>query len=123
MGERRKYPRFELKVNAKHKIMSSSEVFKLGKTRNISAEGICFDSDKELDVGAYVSLEVDLQDKMQPITLVGEIRWSQPSRERSKKGRFINGVKLVKIPESDEGRFLKYYCDRMVQKLADYLKM
>lgn len=124
MNERRKYPRFELKLNAKYIIMNSRDVYKAGRTKDVSAEGICFESEKPFNKGEYVNLEVDLGDRMSPVSLVGEIRWSQEIKSPESRGkRFINGVKLIDIPKSDEGRFLRYYCDRMVEKLADYLKM
>ena len=124
MAERRKYPRFELKMNAKYKLKEQKGAFEAGKTRNISAEGLCFESDKKLDIGTCVNLEVDLEDGEKIISLFGEIRWSSAIKSPdSKKTRYLNGVKLIDIPKSDEGRFLKYYCDRMVEKLSGYLKM
>lgn len=124
MVDRRKYPRFELKVDAKYSVIPFKEVFKLGSTRNISAEGICFESDEKFNIGTHVNLEVDLKDEKTPVSLIGEIRWcSEIKIPGQKTKRYVSGVKLVNIPKSDEGRFLKYYCDRMVEKLADYLKM
>ena len=120
MIERRKYPRFELKLDAKYKVMTDEEVYKLGKTRNISAEGICFESDEKLDKRVHVNLEVDLGDSSSPVSIIGEIRWSKEMKDAKK--RYVNGVKLINVPESDEARFLKYYCDRMVEKLSGYLK-
>lgn len=120
--ERRKYPRFELKVNAKYDIVDSSELSFLNRTVNISAEGICFESDKELKSGILVYLEVSLDDKSAPVKLIGEIRWSQEiNAQGMTKKKFLHGVKLVNVQESDENRFLKYYCDRMVEKLSHYL--
>ncbi len=123
MEERRKYPRFELNVDARYRVMDSEEIFRLGTARNISAEGICFDSQEELKVGVYVELEVDLEDKEPPVHIVGEIRWSSQILSDSKKKTCRNGVKIVNIPVSDENRFLKYYCDKMVEKLSEYLKL
>ena len=124
MSERRRYPRFELKVSAKYKIIQQEGVFEASKTRNISAEGLCFESDKKLDIGTRVNLEVDLKDGEGVVSLIGEVRWlSTVKAPDSKKTRYLNGVKLIDIHKSDEGRFLKYYCDRMVEKLSGYLKM
>ncbi len=124
MIEKRKYPRFQLMMDAKYRILKSEEVFKLGRTRNISAEGVCFESDEKLQIASHVDLEIDLKDKMPPVSLVGEIRWFQQLKTRVlKKKRYINGVRLVDIHKSDEGRFLRYYCDRVVEKLSAYLKL
>lgn len=118
--DRRKYPRFELNVNARYRIIDSGDMLKRANTRNISAEGICFESMEELKAGVFVELEVDLKDNNPAVALTGEVRWSMPN---SKNKKYINGVRLIDIPASDEGRFLKYYCDKMVEKLSGYLKM
>lgn len=123
MIERRRYPRFELKVEAKYKPVSSEDVFKLGRTRNISAEGLCFESDEEFHKGSNVALEVDLKDNQPPVTLIGEVMWSEEVKVGLKQKKHLNGVKLIDIDKSDEGRFLKFYCDRMMEKLSGYLKM
>jgi len=123
MNERRRYPRFQLIVKADYKVISSKDV-KPGRTRNISAEGICFESHENFNIGTRVNLKVDLGDQASPVSLVGGIRWVQEIKGAGTKEKiFINGVKLIDIPESDEGRFLKYYCDKMVEKLSGYLKM
>jgi len=124
MIEKRRYPRFELKVGAKYSMVSSKDAFKLTRTRNISAEGICFESEERLNKGVRVKLEVDLNDNMPSVSLMGEVKWSQELKERGlKKKRYINGLELIDVHKSDEGRFLKYYCDRMVEKLSGYLKI
>ena len=118
MKEKRRYPRFELKISAKYKILSTEEFFKLTRIKNISAEGLCFESDEELSIGTHVSLEVDLKDGKAPVSVAGEIRWSKPEGEKKK---CLNGVKLIDMVKVDEARFLKYYCDKMVEKLSGYL--
>lgn len=122
--ERRKYPRFELKVIAEYRVLTLEEALRVTRTRNISAEGLCFESDEKISAGTRVELKVDLGDKMPPVSLFGEVKWSQETREPGlRQKKFLNGVRLIDMPESDEGRFLKYYCDRMVEKLGNYLKM
>ncbi|MFA4991779.1 MAG: PilZ domain-containing protein [Candidatus Omnitrophota bacterium] len=121
MEERRKYPRFELNLTANYKIVDSEEVFKFGQTKNVSADGICFESEEFLKPGTYVELEVDLRDANPSIHIVGEVRWSVP--ENPRKERYHNGLRVVGMPLTDENRFLKYYCDKMVDKLSEYLKL
>lgn len=119
--ERRKYPRIELKLNAKYKVLDYEEVFKLARTQNISAEGACFESEELLKIGVYVQLEVDLEDAKPPISMVAEVRWVG-NMESGKDKRYINGVKIISMPVKDEARFLKHYCDKIVEKLSSYLK-
>ncbi len=123
MVERRKYPRFRLKIKANYKAVDSKET-KPSKIINISAEGICFESQEKFNVGNQVELELDLEDSNKPVNLTGEIRWFEEIKGQDfKKKAFINGVKLIDIDKLDEGRFLKYYCDKIVDKLSYYLKM
>ena len=122
--EKRKYPRFELKMSAEYSTLSAEEALSQGRTVNISAEGLCFESNEKITIGSRVKLKVDLKDKMPPIVLFGEIRWFQELKGPDLKNkRYINGIKLIDIHKTDEGRFLKYYCDKMVEKLSGYLKM
>ena len=122
--ERRKYPRFELKVDAKYDLADAANIAAVNKTVNISAEGLCFESDAQLKSGAVVNLEVELGDNSAPVKLSGEIRWSQEIKASGMaKKQFLNGIKLINLPKSDEGRFLKYYCGKMVEKLSEYLNV
>lgn len=121
---RRGSPRFELKINAKYKMVDSEQVLRFGNVKNISAEGMCFESDQRLKPGTHVGLEVDLGDRGNPVRLTGEILWVTEVKEsKGKEKKFMNGIKLVDVFSSDEGRFLKYYCGRMVEKLSGYLKL
>jgi hypothetical protein len=112
----RKYPRFELKINAKYRVLDTPETKKV-VTRNVCAEGLCFFSDEKLKSGTRVELELDLIDKTSPVKIEGEIKWSEDVREEEKdRGRFMNGVRVLDVPKTDEGRFMRYYCDRLLQK-------
>ena len=118
--ERRKYPRVELRLSAKYKVLDYEEAFKFTRTENISAEGLSFESNEPLKPGVYVQLEVDLEDNKPPVSMVAEIRWMGGMRfDKSKK--YINGVKIISMPLKDEPRFLKYYCDKIVEMLSSYL--
>ena len=75
LKERRKYPRIELKLSAKYKVLDYEQVFQFTKTENISAEGASFESKELLKPGVYVQLEVDIEDTYPPISMVAEIRW------------------------------------------------
>ncbi len=119
--EKRKYPRIELRLVAKYKVLDYEQVFQFTRTENISAEGLSFASSELLKPGIYVQLEVDLEDANPPISIVAEIRWvGGIGMDKNKK--YINGVKIINMPLKDEARFLKYYCDKIIEKLSGYLK-
>ncbi len=65
--ERRKYPRVELKLDAKYKVLDYEQIFQFTRTHNISAEGLSFESSEPLKPGVYVQLEVDIEDAKPPI--------------------------------------------------------
>ena len=119
--ERRRYPRVELKLNAKYKVLDYEQIFQFTRTHNISAEGAAFESNELLKPALYVQLEVDLEDDSPPVSMVAEIRWVGDI-ESDKNKKYINGVKIISMPVKDEARFLKYYCGKIVEKLSGYLK-
>lgn len=119
--EKRKYPRIELNLHAKYKVLDYEKAFQFTRTRNVSAEGVSFDSMELLKPGVYVQLEVDLEDGNPPISVVAEIRWVGDIKSDKDK-KHVNGVKIISMPVKDEARFLKYYCDKIVDKLSVYLK-
>ncbi len=119
--ERRRYPRIEVRLDAKYKVLDYEQVFQFTNTHNISTEGICFASEELLKPGVYVQLEVDIMDDNPPVSMVAEIRWSG-DRKAGPDKRYLNGVKIVSMPLNDEARFLRYYCDRIVEKLSAYIK-
>lgn len=121
LKERRRYPRIELNLDAKYKVLDYEQVFHFTKTQNISAEGVCFMSSDILKPGIFVQLDVDLKDDDPPVSMVAEIRWAEDIKSDDGK-KYINGVKIMSMPAKDEARFLKYYCGKMVEKLSAYLK-
>jgi hypothetical protein len=121
LKERRRYPRIELNLDAKYKVLDYEQVFQFTKTQNVSAEGVCFESGDPLKPGVYVQLEVDLKDDFPPVSMVAEIRWIGDIKSDQGK-HYINGVKVISMPPKDEARFLKYYCAKLIEKLSTYLK-
>lgn len=119
--ERRKYPRIELNMDAKYKILDYEQAFQFTKTRDLSAEGVCFESKESLKPGVFVQLEVDLKDANPPVSMVAEIKWVGDVKSDKDK-KYINGFKIISMPAKDEARFLKYYCYKIVEKLSAYLK-
>lgn len=49
----------------------------LAFSKNVSAEGLCFTSDKKLKKGNILSIEIYLPKQENPILMEGEVRWSQ----------------------------------------------
>ena len=113
--ERRKYERYgtEIKVYfqvaydietvVKFQVVDTSENKVLSEkysalSRNVSAEGLCFVSDRKLEKGNILHLEVYLPKAANPIPMKGEVRWSQPLPDGEKDApQFMTGVRLTRI--------------------------
>ena len=88
-------------------------------SKNVSAEGLCFSSAKQLNKGDILYMEVYLpvpEDKKtplpkkfkKPILMEGEVRWSQASKKQKKETFYDTGVKLITVNGKavDESVFL-----------------
>ena len=68
----------DVEVKNKLSFMGVHERF-IGYTRNLSAEGICFVSEKRLEPGQILMLEVHLPDSPEIVKMEGEVKWSKDS--------------------------------------------
>ncbi|MDD5005871.1 MAG: PilZ domain-containing protein [Candidatus Omnitrophica bacterium] len=66
-------------------------------TKNVSVEGLCFISTRELKKGDFLNLYVYLPDAKEPITMQGEVRWCQESSGQKDDLKFETGVKLTNV--------------------------
>ena len=70
----------------------------LAQGRDISLEGFSFTSDKKLQKGDRLALELFIAEKKEPVRLEGEVRWSErvyPSEKYEDK--FNTGIKLLTV--------------------------
>jgi len=111
--ERRKYERYEtelevlfhVKYNLETKVsfqLIRGKVALAGKymgvTRNVSAEGLRFNSSRKLTRGNQLYLEIFLPEQRKPIYMTGEVRWSKKLSKRKNNGfMFDTGVKLITV--------------------------
>ncbi|MFH1777946.1 MAG: PilZ domain-containing protein [Candidatus Omnitrophota bacterium] len=113
--EKRKYTRYgtevkvyfhvdyELKTKIKFQVIDKCE-YKysqkkyLAISRDISAEGIGFISNKKLESGDFVYLELYLPEQKKPICMIGEVRWSEQTVAGKKsRDKFTTGVRLISV--------------------------
>ena len=89
------YVTYDVRTKVRFKIVARN-----GKTsspqysalsRNVSAEGLCFSSDKKLAPGDYLHLEVLLPGGKKSVPMEGEVRWCLRSPSSKK---YDTGVKL-----------------------------
>lgn len=115
--ERRMYPRYDtdveiyfrlkyrIKTKVKFKILSSGNKAALerkysGVSRNVSVEGLCFESRKKLEKGDLLFIEIFEPRVKKPVKLEGEVRWCRKvSIPRNRPAIFDTGVKLFLVNE------------------------
>ncbi len=69
-----------------------------GVCKNISAEGLCFVSEKQLKRGEKLDLEFYVSDRNPPLHMQGNVRWSREAPGfRPAHSQFDTGLKLTTI--------------------------
>ncbi len=66
---------------------------------NVSVEGLCFRSTRQLERGAGLLLDVYVPSATTPIRMEGRVKWSQPSEHQ--KGEYETGVRLMTVNGDD----------------------
>lgn len=125
--ERRRFIRFDLDTNIKFRFfegMSVNESIK-GKAKNLSAEGVCIVTQKEIPGNKNIELDISLPGKKRPVRIHGRVVWTHRVKgaDKNMPDRFESGIKLYTVDEDDENTLLKYYCERMVDNLSEYLHL
>ena len=127
--ERRKYIRLNVanEVNFRVSGKKTTEPLKAktsGVSKDISMEGICFSTEKQLESGTKLDLEIMLPSGSEPLILKGEVKWSRLlEAQANAKAMFDTGVQLLVIQESDENRYLRYVNQKMMERLSRYLHL
>ena len=118
--ERRKYIRFETQTSLNVQLHSKGYISPekiSGLTKNFSVEGVCFVSEKEFKLGDILTLQVQLPNQPDTLTLEGEVRWSQAIFEDEYEKKYETGVKLFTVEKSDESKFVSYVNYKLMQRL------
>lgn len=127
MEERRRYIRFNVMAEIKVQVAGQKDEARQkaisGVARNISVEGVYFTSENKFTPATNVKLEVSLPSEPKPLHLDGEVRWCKQLQSPEGKTIFGIGVKLFTIDRNDESKFVAYVCDRMTERLSQYLHL
>jgi len=86
--------RFQV-IDKEHQKPSSPKYSALSK--NISPEGICFSSQKNLQKEEVLNLEVYIPGENQPILMEGEVRWSKELAGKSSAKEFETGIRIISV--------------------------
>ena len=124
MEEKRKYPRFDMEAKVQFQKVKDVENLKEGLVKDISAEGFCFGCDERLAIGDVLKLEV-LEKRMpdMPLYVRCEVVWTKDNpelKDNQDVPKYLTGVKILGIRDTDEARFTMFYCERVISELKRY---
>lgn len=126
-AERRRFIRFDLDTNIKFKFFESIDIGESikGKSKNLSAEGVCIVTEKEIPRNKNIELDISLPGKKRPVKIHGKVMWTHKIKSVDKKlpSHYEAGIKLYTVDKDDENSLLRYYCERMVDNLGQYLHL
>lgn len=123
--DRRKFIRFDFDANVKFRFFDRIDENIKGKAKNLSAEGVCLVTEKEIPRDKDVEVDIYLSGKKKPVRVHGSVVWTHKikSTDRKTANRFETGIRLYTIDKDDENSLLKYYCERMTDNLLKYLHL
>lgn len=106
--ERRRSKR--LKVLVTYFLIGEDKEREASITKNISTDGLCIISDKELSLGSNVSLEIDLYDDKPSIHTKGKVIWIKgvAMSVSSQKKDYELGIEFTDIAEDSYRRIAQY---------------
>lgn len=77
---------YDLETKVKFEFVDGKKRLKkqyLAVSRNISAEGLCFVSHKDVEIKDRLYMELYLPNAVEPIPMTGEVKWCDPVSESS----------------------------------------
>lgn len=106
--ERRKVPRLNILVT--YVLIGEDQKREASITKNISADGLCIISDRELKNDSFVSLEIDLFDEQPALKIKGKIIWNNEIGFgiESEKKDYEVGIEFIEIDDSSRRRISEY---------------
>ncbi|MFC1807269.1 ATPase, T2SS/T4P/T4SS family [Candidatus Omnitrophota bacterium] len=112
-ANKRIYPRLRSTINIRYKIFGSEKELLQGKggkecfsvTKNISAGGLLFESNDQLQIGSVLELKIELADTKDPIECLARIT---RVAERVLDKVYEIGVCFLDVAGADRSRIVKY---------------
>ena len=111
MTEKRKFMRFETVLDVIYSILGNSASRTKSYLKNLSKEGLGLVSDRPLQKGSFVELEMKIPGDNIPIFAFGEVAWAG----ETDKSKYDAGIKFTKIKRSDRVRLLDYVYDQWIK--------
>lgn len=109
MVEKRSYQRYNVQLKATYRVANTSRVSFDVTMMDVSAEGMSFISPDMFDVGQVLEFNVDIEAD-EKVSFKTEVMWLAKMN-----GQYCVGIKIIDSTKSDELKFIRYYCSKMMQ--------
>jgi c-di-GMP-binding flagellar brake protein YcgR len=112
MEHKRQHKRAAVRLSATYIKKDLPNFTKEITIKDISAGGLCFQSNEAVETKSVVIISVYLQERDQQLKLEGVVRWS---RLDDISGGYLNGVQFTDVDSSDFQAFLGFYCMQILK--------
>lgn len=117
--ERRKFKRFDAYMSVRYQFPNVEENRGIALSKDLSREGLKFNSPVSLPEGTTLDLELDIPDDPKPVRTTGKIVWSQTTQGRDQG--FDIGIRFVMMDPVDKFRVLDYAYNHWLEtKVNDF---
>ena len=110
--------RFETVLDVIYGILGNSASKTKSYLKNLSKEGLGLISDRLLQKGSFVELEMKIPGDNIPVFAFGEVAWANETG----KSKYDAGIKFTKIKSQDRVRLLDYVYTQWVKTKKENLK-
>ena len=118
--ERRKFKRFDAYMSVRFKSSDSEEMRGISLSKDLSRDGIKMNSEKNVNEGTLIDIEIDIPDDPKPVQTTGKVVWSRPA-EGGNQG-FDQGIRFLMMDPVDKFRILDYAYNHWLEtKVNDFV--
>ncbi|MBN1493952.1 MAG: PilZ domain-containing protein [Candidatus Omnitrophica bacterium] len=118
--ERRKFKRFDAYMSVKIRADQVGNFGGVSLSNDLSREGMKIATDRSVDKGTMVDLEINIPDDPKPVYTTGEVMWVMNNSKVQDKD-FELGVKFLMMDPVDKFRVLDYaYNNWLETKVNDF---
>ena len=117
--ERRKFKRFDAYMSVRYQLPGAEEVKGIALSKDLSREGLKFNSPSRLSEGSTLNLELDIPDDPKPVRTTGKIVWARTSQGEDQG--FDVGIRFLTMDPVDKFRVLDYAYNHWLEtKVNDF---
>jgi len=117
--ERRKFKRFDAYMSVRYQLPNTEEGRGIALSKDLSREGLKFNSPVHLPEGSILDLELDIPDDPKPVRTAGKIVWSEVSP--GKDQGYDVGIRFTMMDPVDKFRVLDYAYNHWLEtKVNDF---